>query len=586
MSIQGRRRAVAVLGAAILALQGAVPKAAWAQEGGYIAPADAINALRDTRTPQAGPLGGPPRIPLTSQTPPAGASEIRFVLTALELSGGTVYAPGALAPYYQDRIGQEIRLDALYEIAAELQARYRADGYLFNRVIVPAQSIEGGRARLEMLEAVLEEVTVEEPAGPLGPVRALAERIVAPLRGLRNPRLDQIEDVLLRLSDIPGVTRAAAVPKLGADGTRGAVRLFINMERAPLDIVAFADNRQAPLAGRGLYGVVAAWNSWSDMADSTALSVFGSGDFDDPFPEDFTERFTVQLEHQRHLTAGGAALQARALYSETRPGGEVKAFDIFGSQAELELALVTPLLRSRALSVTGRAGVEIVEMDGELPGTSTAPGQVTANDSIRAVELALSVEQRDAFGAAEAAFEARAGLPILGASSAGEAGLSRSDGDGTFFLVRGRAARTLVHPAVAPLEFWAELSGQWADRPLLSYEEFAIGGPTLGRAFDPTEYAGDLGVGLAGEVRIPTTFDAFDARIDATFYGFADIAKVRNLEGGAPSVATLASAGLGVRSALPYGFALNLEAARPLNQPLQRTQSKAWRFFFSASREF
>lgn len=564
----------------------AAPGPGAAQEGVYVSPGDAIGALRRARTPEAAPLGAPPRIPLTSQTPPANAAEIRFTLTALEIAGGTVYSEADLAPLYRDLVGTEIRLDQLFDIAAAIQSRYRADGYLFNRVVVPAQSIEGGRARLEMLEAVLEDIAIEEPGAPLGPVRALAERIVAPMRGVRNPTLPQIEDMLLRLSEIPGVTRAAAVPKLGSGEARGAVRLYVNMERTPLDIIAFADNRQAPLAGRGLYGVVAAWNSWSEAGDSTTLSLFGSADFDDPFPEDFTERLTAQLEHRRHLTAGGTVLHARGLYSETRPGGEVRQFDIFGRQGELEIAVETPLLLSRALSITGRLGLEAVELQGELPGVAGAPGQVTADDSIRAAEAGLRIDQRDSWGATEVEALLRGGLPILGASSAGDAGLSRADGDGTFLLARGRLARTLVHSAIAPLSFWAEVSGQWADRPLLSFEEFAIGGQALGRAYDPSEYAGDQGFGISAEARVPADFDLWDQRIETTLYGFVDYAKVRNLDGGAPATADIASAGLGLRAALPQGFALNLEAARPLHPELQRTRSRAWRFFFSASREF
>ena len=167
-----------------------------------------------------------------------------------------------LAALYDAQLGTEIDLAELFSIAARIQARYREDGYLFTRVVVPAQRIDGGRARLEVVEAVITKVAIEAPELPIGPVRALAEQFAAPLQGLRNPTLEQLERVLLQLNDIPGVTRAAAVPKVGAD-ERGAIELYINMEREAFSVTAFADNRQSPILGPGLVGLVGSFNSWS-----------------------------------------------------------------------------------------------------------------------------------------------------------------------------------------------------------------------------------------------------------------------------------------------------------------------------------
>ncbi|MFT6773457.1 MAG: hemolysin activation/secretion protein [Paracoccaceae bacterium] len=548
-------------------------------------PGAAIEAIRRAADPSLGPLGPSPQIAVTSQTPPANAAEISFTLTSVTLAGGTIYAPAALAPLYADSVGQVITVEDLFVIAARLQAQYRDDGYLFTRVLVPAQEIDSGAVRFELVEAVIEEVLIEEPAGPIGAVRALVERIVAPLIGLANPRLADIEAVLLRLNDIPGVIRAAAVPKLGGD-TRGGIKLYVNMERNTLDVVAFVDNRQSPIIGTGLFGAVASWNSWTEAGDTTTLSIFGSGDFDDAFPRDFQERWTGQLEHSRFIGDRGLSLRLRGLYSRTRPGDSVRDFAIVGQQLELGAALVWPLVRSRALSIDVSGGLEVIEMDSVVPASGGGPGLVTADDSIRAMFASARLVQRDLFGVTEAEASLRAGLDFYGASRPDDAGLSRADGDGSFVLVRGQVSRTLTHQALAPFSFWAELRGQWADRPLLSSEEFSIGGPTLSRAYDPSEYAGDNGIGATAEIRIPAGFTLYDQLIDATLYAYGDAAEVGNLGGGTPIHQSLLSAGVGVRANLPAGFALNLEAAKPIDTPLARTSSDAWRFFFSASKRF
>ncbi|MEE3098421.1 MAG: POTRA domain-containing protein, partial [Pseudomonadota bacterium] len=148
----------------------------------------AIRAATDrSRAEAPGPLGPDSELRFTSQTPPANAREIRFVLRGVELSGGTLYPDAELAPLWSEALDAEIDLAEVFALAARIQNRYRDDGYLFTRVVVPAQRIDGGRVRFEIVEATLASVTIEAPGLPLGPMRALAERTVAPLQGLRNP---------------------------------------------------------------------------------------------------------------------------------------------------------------------------------------------------------------------------------------------------------------------------------------------------------------------------------------------------------------------------------------------------------------
>lgn len=581
VSAAGAAAALAI-GAAVLAVA-ALP--AWGQAA---FPADArgpIEALTRSRDAPPAPLTGAPDIPMTSQAAPANAAQLRFTLRGVEFAGGTIYPVEALEDLWRHMAGREVSVADVFAIAAAAQARYRADGYLFNRVIVPAQKIEDGTVRLEMIEAVLESVEIEAPGAPLGPVEALAERIAAPLRGLRNPTLAQIERVLLLLDDIPGVVRAAALPKLGGE-TRGGVRLFINMEREAQETVVFADNRQSPLVGRGLIGAVHSWQSYSAAADSTTVSLFGSADFDDPFPEDFKERWTAQLEHRRFLDADGLQLSARGLWSRSRPGGVVRDFHIEGEQLEGELRLTRPFLRGRALSIEGWGGIGFAEVDGIAPGAGGGPDIVTADDSLRVAEIGLAGTQRDALGGTEMELRLRAGLPWFGASEAGDEGLSRADGDGRFALIRARASRSLAPAATAPFSFWVELSGQWADRALLSTEEFSLGGASIARAYDPSEASGDIGAAAAVEIRYAGDATLFETRIPGTLYAFADGAEVRNLSGGAPGHQALVSMGFGLRAGLPQQVSLNLEAALPVNEPTSQTRDRDWRFFFSLSKQF
>ncbi len=549
----------------------------------------ASQSLREaTRTPspEARPLGPEPDIRFTSQAPPANAREIFLTLRGVELAGGTLYADEELRPEYADMLGQTVSVADIFALAARIQDRYRSDGYLFTRVIVPAQEISGGVVRLELIEAWIEVAEIEEPGAPLGPMRDLAESYVRHLQGLRNPTHGQIERVLLLINDIPGVFRAAAVPKLG-EGGRGAVRLYINVERDPDDLSLFLDNRQSPVVGSWMIGGVASANSYTSYGDTTSLFAFNSAGFDSPFPEDFEERWTLQLEHAHFIGSDGLALRGRALYSESHPGDVLEPLGIESRQAELELDLRWPAIRTRALTLDVWGGVEASELDTYLPGSGTGAqrrGFKTADDSLRMITAGVQGLQRDRLGYTAGQLEARQGLPILGATSDGDTGRSRPDADGVFFLIRGELERTFQ--IWGPVTLWGRVMGQWSSEPLLASEEFAIGGPEIGRAYDPSEYVGDWGVGAVGELRWLTDFVVDALRVESEFYVYGDWGEVRNIGDAKPKHASLSSAGFGVRTRFPGDLAVGLEAAKPVAPELQRTQDEDWRFFVTASKRF
>ena len=83
---------------------------------------------------------------------PAGSENVHFTLSSISFEGATVYNPAQLEKEYATRIGTEISLADLYGIAAQITAKYRNDGYILTQIVVPPQTIEGGVARLQVVE--------------------------------------------------------------------------------------------------------------------------------------------------------------------------------------------------------------------------------------------------------------------------------------------------------------------------------------------------------------------------------------------------------------------------------------------------
>lgn len=500
------------------------------------------------------PVAGP-SIQYTSQRPPTNAADILFVLNELTIEGVTAYADEELAGIYADLIGQEIALEKLYEIAANIQARYRNDDYIFTRVIVPAQQIDGGAVRLDVIEATIEEAVIEEPEDPIGPVKALAERVVASLIGEVNPTGAALERVLFTLNEIPGVTRATAVPQAGKSG-RGALSLYVNIERDPIEGVIYADNRQSRGVGSGILGLIGTWNSYTSAGDTTSVALFNSLDYDNK-NLDTQERNTIQITHSRNVGTGGLQVEGRALFSRTRPGDDLEATGIEGEQILFGVKATQPLISSREFVLKANA-----EFEYNNSTTDVSNGALrVADDSLRVASIGLEGISRDSIGYTAFNADLRQGLNVFGASKEGDDELSRADGTGDFTLIRANAERLVVFNE--ELSLLLKVAGQYAFSPLLAAEEFSIGGTTYGRGFDPSQFTGDHGFGISGEFKYFRTFTVMEERIGIEPYMFAEMGWVYNIGDGLPERQGLASYGGGLRLFLPDNLAIGLEIAIP-----------------------
>ena len=516
-------------------------------------------------------------IKFPTQQPPANSGTLKFILSDVAIEGAEILPRDSLQSIYAEMIGEEITLLEAFDILAKVQVAHREAGFIFTRVVAPPQSIDDGVFTIRVVEAVIGDVIIEEPEGSVGKPLPLIEKIAGELSGVQNPTLGQLERVLLTLNDIPGITQATAVPRPGKG--LGAVDIFINVVRDPFSGVFFGDNRQSPILGPLILGVSLEASSWTAAGDTTTLSLFTTGG--DRVFSDFDERNIIQLEHLRYIGSKGTTFKARALASRNDPGDVLEPTGIDGRQFGLEGTLEHPVIRTRPLSIWASAGFEAEDNVVETRGGVAR----VVDDSLRVADLGGRVLQRDAYGYTRADIQLRQGIDGLGSSNAGDVGLSRFDGVPDFTSLSGSIDREIILPfADRKISLFGTAIGQISSRPVLSSEEFAVGGQLVGRAYDPSEFTGDSGFGLLGEIRFQTEFDAMGTQIGAQFYGYADLAEVHN-RGTEIDSENLKSYGGGIRLSLPYEASLSGEVAVPL-QPLQRNNEENPRFFVNVVKRF
>src|SRR6185503_17583679 len=78
------------------------------------------------------------------------------------VTGSTVYTPEQLAPIYKDRLGKQVTLLDVYQIAAAITAKYRSDGYVLSQAIVPQQQIRAGVVQIQVIEGRINRITIRD----------------------------------------------------------------------------------------------------------------------------------------------------------------------------------------------------------------------------------------------------------------------------------------------------------------------------------------------------------------------------------------------------------------------------------------
>jgi hemolysin activation/secretion protein len=495
-------------------------------------------------------LRAPPRplptVPAVPAAPPR-APDVKLTVREIGVDGTTVYTMTELAPYLAPLLGREVTLDDIYKVAAELTAKYVADGYFLSRVVVPAQEIQNESVRLTAIEGYVAEVRFQGASPEEEAIlRAYAEKI----RAVRPITTRALERYLLLMNDLAGVdARSTLVPSAAGLGTADLVVDF-TFTRASGQIGG--DNRGSRALG-----------PWRAIVGGDLNSLFGRFDKTRVFASSTlnSEQNYASLYHAEPIGAEGARLALTAWGATARPdpatlGGLASSESRSWSAG---LFYTYPVVRSRALNLTTRAGFAAED------GQTLIDGVVVTDDALRVLRAGMTFDAVDRLlGSNVVDVEIAQGLNALGARRTETTALPVTTGKSDFTKVALYAGR--LQPLDANWSLFTAVSAQYAFNDVPSLEAFAVGGEYFGRGYDPSEIVGDSGASLKLDLqRELGTIDGIGAALSG--YGFYDLGAVyrrTRLLPGQPHRASLASAGVGLRvryRASLYGY---VEVAKPL----------------------
>ncbi len=292
--------------------------------------------------PGATPGGALPRVAPAVQPPerqgelfdiprmydrPLGLQEgPRIYVTAFKLQGAVdrpkhhleaAQAQAILDAARQVEPAEGYSINQLQQVAAKVAAYYDAHGYILAQAFIPAQKVANGVVIVQVMEGRLAGVKVE------GNKKYPTKTLVRPFKALVGSPVDKdsIESALLTVTNYPGLT---AFGVLGAGTEVGTTDLTVRVqseERFRVDAVA--DNYGTEFAGQYRAQVTLTVNDPLHMADRLKLTglyansasggashgTYGGADYEIPV---FSPNDVLHLDHLTNQYNVGAAAAAVA----------------------------------------------------------------------------------------------------------------------------------------------------------------------------------------------------------------------------------------------------------------------------------
>jgi hemolysin activation/secretion protein len=506
---------------------------------------------------------GGPSIALPSTQAPAGAAQTTLVIRRIQIVGSTVYGDEQLAVLYRDLINRPVTLDAVYDLAKRITAKYGADGYVLSRAIVPPQELNprGAVIRIQVVEGWVSRV--EWPRDKLARYRDFFSDYSAKIIADRPVNIRTLERYLLLANDLPGLKFTSTLQASKTDPNSSV--LIIEVTEKRVDFLARFDNRGTEARGPYQFLVAPTVNNLFGVHEAFTFAYAGV--------TEIRELQFVGGNYRHVVNSEGLTAFVNGSYSWGRPGTQaLRDLDYRTRSTIVEAGMYQPIIRARERNLTLTGFAFLSDNYSFINLTNPDPFQV---DRLRGARARVDADIADSLnGINQFSFTASQGLEGLGSTSNDNPLATRAAGKVNFTKFEGYASR--LQPLFDRFSALVAAYGQYAATSLLASEQCGYGGRVFGRAYDPSELLGDHCWMASGELRydIPGVASPFP---DTQLYGYTDVGQVFTIEPavGTAAQTTAASAGGGVRWRWQNLVLIDLSAAKAIEGP-----RNDWRFFF------
>jgi hemolysin activation/secretion protein len=427
-----------------------------------------------------------------------------FPVKSIQISGNEKIDTQTLHALVADAQGASITLPQLSELADRITAYYRSHGYPLARAFIPAQTIQSGKVRIEVIEARYGEIKLHNDS-KVGD--SLLQDALSPLQAGQTIGQAGLDRALLLLSDIPGVS---ANTSLTMGKTVGTSDLLVNASPGPAvtgNLVV--DNYGISYTGRPRVGGTINWIDPLGHGDVLSLSGLSSGG----------GLNHGRLAYESLLNGQGTRLGGSysVLYYEL--GGSISALNAHGNAQVGSVWGKHPLVRSRDFNLYGQIEYDRMELRDRID-----VGGIRTYRHIDNGALSVSGDARDRL--------LSGGINTWSLGwTVGHVGFDNDEAqsfDNATVRTQGKFSKwnanlSRLQSLTEQDDVYLAFTGQWAQDNLDPSLKMIVGGPYTVRGYDMGAMFGDTGYIGTAELRHSFGFGRFG---QFQVVGFIDSAQV------------------------------------------------------------
>jgi hemolysin activation/secretion protein len=456
----------------------------------------------------------------------------------------------------------------LQQLADELSRMYRGRGLILATVFLPAQDVLDQRVELNLLPGRLASLI------PEGQHSYNPEQLGRPFNQVMNQPLlkESIEESLLSLLSYPGL-QVTGMLKPGEQLGTASLVLDVAQED-PFEGVVYADNFGSRYTGKERLGLGLVFNNPLGLVDQLQLDLLVQNKPSNDSGRSVAHTLYGGIGYSFRPEDPSYTVGVQASHNQYDVGRDLASFQYDGVTDQLRLHVKKQLVRSRTRNLFVETALA------SKRAVSERAGQKQSRDALTNLELALDFDLFDRVlrgGYNEGQVRWVHGVEdFLGSmgqddpdASRTSAGNNKADGD--FDKLEFSLQRQQNIAAGSALVI--RVNGQYSNDPLVSLEQFGLGGVASVRAYSGAEYMADKGVYAGLELRANAPGFAASEFYSGRSWGqslqlsvFADYARgYKNAAlGGEIEQISLSGVGVGLRLMPSNNLSLNVTLATPL----------------------
>ncbi|MDO8450816.1 MAG: ShlB/FhaC/HecB family hemolysin secretion/activation protein [Rhodoferax sp.] len=499
---------------------------------------------------------------------PALAQDAKFDVFEYRVEGTTLLPTAAVERAVYPHMGEQKTLADVEKAREALEKAYHASGYLTVLVTIPQQKVNDGLVKLAVTEAPVDRLRVVESR------YFLPSDIKAGVPELAEGNVPNFQDMQTELAALNRSPDRRITPVLRPGKTPGTVEVDLKVQdELPLHGNVELNDRYSQDTSHTRLSASMRWDNLWNKQHSLGLTMQTSPS-DPKESKVFSANYTVPL-------SGGDFLALYGVKSDSDVSA-VGTLSVVGRGTILGMRYIRPLPGSETFFHSASFGVDYKDFDQSVELIDSGG----FNTPIKYLPFTMGWDATWLKEGSTSKLGLSFNFHLQGmVGNEREFADKRFKGRPSYAYLRGNASQQWKLPQAYGLN--ARASWQLAGQPLVSNEQFAIGGVDTVRGYLESAAMGDRGLALSLEAKTPNLAARFpslgDSVTDLHALAFIDAANVRVIDPiSATDRFTLAGVGLGLSLKGWGGLDVSLNWAYPL-KAVGNTRSGDHRFHFNVA---